>query len=295
MGAHLVEDGWTLPAGEKSFNESGTYAATFQVGPYTDAHGELHLILCDGYAASAEAIQAASLDPILRVHTSMCLFSSLFQVSHERERLVMRLDPEASDFELRLTGVLGRELAPSEVGEYREILRNALAAGMPLEQRTVTVSDFFPNKQWKVLALAGYMLDDPYSGSPGVEEVGPGTFRVTARATTERGSLEARLTLRLRETMEQSRLVFSPLLDRFYGGLDYRSRAVKISDSGRIRHELQTLASEALEYLDGDVIRVHFELIDDAVLASDKKELIRQVLQWYKAHHPIWFRWLEIA
>ena len=294
-GAHLVEDGWVLPTGLKSFNDSGTYAATFLVGPFTDAAGQLHVFLCDGYAASAEAIQAASLDPILRLKTSLCLFSSLFQVSYERERFVMRLDPEAAGFETQLAEVLGRELKPTEVGEYREILRNAREAGMPLEQRTVTVGDFFPNKDWKVLALAGYMLPDPYTASPGVEEVSPGTYRVTARATTERGTLECRLTLRLRETAEQSRLVFSPLLDRFYGGLDFRSRAVKISDSGRIRHELQTLASEALEYMDGDIIRVHFDMVDDAVLPPDKKDLIRQVLGWYKENHPIWFRWLEIA
>jgi hypothetical protein len=70
---------------------------------------------------------------------------------------------------------------------------------------------------------------------------------------------------------------------------------VKVSDSGRIRNELQTLASEALEYFGENGIRVHFDRVDDAVLAPDKKALIREVLAWYKEHHPIWFGWLELA
>jgi hypothetical protein len=34
--------------------------------------------------------------------------------------------------------------------------------------------------------------------------------------------------------------------------------------------------------------------VDDAVLPQDKKELIRQVLRWYKREHPLWFDWLEL-
>jgi len=29
------------------------------------------------------------------------------------------------------------------------------------------------------------------------------------------------------------------------------------------------------------------------VLPRDKQAQIRDVLQWYKANHPIWFEWLE--
>ncbi len=36
----------------------------------------------------------------------------------------------------------------------------------------------------------------------------------------------------------------------------------------------------------------YFESIDDAVLAQDKRELIREVLRWYKQTHPMWFQWL---
>ena len=185
------------------------------------------------------------------------------------------------------------DLSDEEVMTYRGILREAHTAGMPLDARTITVEDFFPKKQWRVLALTGYMLADPYTGAPGVEALGPDRYRVTARAATRRGILEVRCTLRLMEPMEEMRLVFSPLLDRFYAGTDYRARAVKISDSGRIRNELQTLAPEALEYLPGDRIRVHLDRVDDAVLPPDKKELIDEVLRWYKQNHPIWFTWLE--
>ena len=101
--------------------------------------------------------------------------------------------------------------------------------------------------------------------------------------------------LRLLESLAHSRLVFSPLLDRFYAGEDYRSRPVRISDSGRIRNELQTLCSEALDYLDGNGLCVNFGRIDEAVLSADKQDLIRNVITWYRESHPMWFRWLRVC
>jgi len=293
LGAHVVEDGWTLPpTGGRIFTDSGTYAPVFQVGTFEDDEGHTHLFLCDGYAASAEAQQAASLDPVLDLQTSLCLFSSRFEVPWDREPKVMRLDPEADAFPAQLADILGGD---ADVDGYREIIRNARDAGMPVDKRTFTVDDFFPDKQWRVLALAGYMLPDPYTGAPGVEEVRQGVYRATVRAATRLGILEVTLTLRLMEPYEEMRLVFSPLLDRFYGGQDFRTRPVKVSDSGRIRNELQTLASEALEYLPDDRIRVDFGRIDNAVLPEDKKALILEVLHWYKTTHPVWFTWLDIA
>ncbi len=101
------------------------------------------------------------------------------------------------------------------------------------------------------------------------------------------------LTLRATETPPEMRMSFSPLLDRFYAGQDYRSRPVRISDSGRIRNELQTLCAEAIEYLPGDRMMVHLDRLDDQVLPPDKKALIREVLAWYRATHPVWFGWLD--
>jgi len=295
LGVHLVEDGWTLPqTGRQVFTESGTYAPVFRVGPNTDDDGATHLFLCDGYAASAEAMQAASLDPILDLSTSMCLFSSQFKASIEREQHIIGLDPESDDFETELAATLDTELAPDLANAYRASLRSAREALMPVGQRTITADDFFPLKEWRVLALAGYMLPDPYSGNEGVEQVADDRYRVTTRAATRLGVIDATLELRLMEPVEQMRMVFSPLLDRFYSGEDYRDRAVKVSDSGRIRNELQTLCSEAIEYLPDDRMLVRFDLIDDSVLPRDKTELIREVLEWYKANHPIWFRWLEM-
>lgn len=295
LGAHVVEDGWTIPQTEMStFTESGTYAPVFRVGPYIDDGGARHLFLCDGYAATAEAMQAASLDPVLGLTTSMSLFSSRFKVSYDREQLVMRLDPEADDFPARLVDTLGSDVTPDQVEEYRVILRSAREALMPVDKRTLTVDDLFPRKDWRVLALIGYMLPDPYTGATGVEQVADDVWKVTTRAGTRLGVLEVTLSLRLLEPPEEMRMVFSPLLDRFYAGQDHRSRAVKISDSGRIRNELQTLASEAIEYLPNDRMRVRFDWIDEAVLPADKKRLIQEVLAWYKANHSMWFQWLEI-
>jgi hypothetical protein len=295
LGAHLVEDGWELPTGMPAFTESGTYAPQFAVGPYRGADGREHLFILDGYAASAEALQAASLDPVLGTVTSMCLFSPHFEVPWERERTVMRLDPGDPALPQRLAATLGRECSPADLETYRRALRHARRAGLPVHRRTLTADDFFPNKAWDGLALAGFMLPDPYTGSPGVEEISDGVYRVTTVAGSSRGVLRVTLTLRLIESKTESRLVFSPLLDRFYAGQDYRTRPVKISDSGRIRNELQTWCSEALEYLDEDAIRVHLDAVDDAVLPPEKRAFIREVLLWYKANHPIWFHWLEVA
>lgn len=295
LGVHVVEDGWIMPNGRPAFTESGTYAPTFCVGPYKDREGRPHLFLCDGYAATAEAIQAASLDPILGLSTSMSIFTSEFEVSYEREGRIAALDPEAPDFSRRLAEVTALELTPERVDQYRDVLRHARDAGMPVHRNPVTIDDFFPNKRWRGLAVAGYMLPDPYTANPGVEQIEPGRYRVTVRTACDRGVREVTLTLRLMESFAESRLVFSPLLDRFFAGQDYRTRPVKISDSGRIRNELQTWCSEALEFFNDDSIRIHFDRIDDAVLPPEKRDFIRQVLAWYKENHPIWFRWLHIA
>jgi hypothetical protein len=295
LGVDLVEDGWTLPqTNQDVFTESGTYAPVFRVGPYTGDDGATHIFLCDGYAASAEAMQAASLDPVLDLSTSMCLFSSHFKASVEREQHIITLDPESETFDQELEATLESELTPDLASAYRLSLRSAREALMPVDRRTITADDFFPLKEWRVLALAGYLLPDPYSGAQGVEQVADDRYRVTTRAATRLGIIDATLEFRLMEPLEEMRMVFSPLLDRFYSGQDYRERAVKISDSGRIRNELQTLCSEAIEFLPDDRMLVRFDLIDESVLPADKKDLIREVLVWYKANHPIWFTWLEM-
>ncbi len=301
LGVHLVEEGWTLPNGGRAFIDSGTYAPSFLIGPYKDDEGNTHLFFSDGYAASAEALQAASLDPVMGLYTSMSVFSSKFKAPWDREKDLMGLDPDAESFKSRLGGILGQEPTDEQVETYRGIIRQAADAAMPLDKATVTVDDFFPRKKWRVLAVSGYMLPDPYTAAPGVEPVSrageetPRSYQVTVASATRQGVVEVTLQLRLMEEMEQSRLVFSPLLDRFFAGEDFRKRPVKISDSGRIRNELQTWASEALEFFGDDGIRIHFDQIDDAVMSKEKRELIRDVLVWYKENHPIWFQWLDIA
>jgi hypothetical protein len=80
----------------------------------------------------------------------------------------------------------------------------------------------------------------------------------------------------------------------WFAWLEIKSRAVKVSDSGRIRNELQTICSQALEYTD-DTIRIHFDRIEPDVMPVEKQAVVREVLAWYKKHHPVWFAWLEIA
>jgi hypothetical protein len=294
-GVHLVEDGWKAPSGLAVFTDSGTYAPTFLVGSWKDHAGATHVFLCDGYAATAEAMQAASLSDVLDVRSTMSLFSPTFERPVDVEGRLMQLDPSAPDFAQRLGALIGgQELEAGRVRTYAEAIREAAASNMPLGKQVLHADDFLPDKDWRVLASVGYIGDDPYTGAPGVTQVADRIYRVTTRLATRQASSRITFILRLMETFEETRQVFSPLLVRFLSGVDHTTRPVKVSDSGRIRNELQTIIPQALEH-DGDRIRVHFERINELVLPRDKQATIRQVLAWYKVNHPVWFDWLELV
>ena len=295
LGVHLVEDGWICPSGLPAFSDSGTYAPTYLVGTWNDEAGAPHAFLCDGYAASAEAVQAASLSKALDVDVTMALYSPRFEGPMKDEYRLMRLDPEAGDFVEELTRLLGKgSLPPEQVAYYRECLREKTTAHLPESDRVIRADDFFPEKVWRVLAASGYIGADPYTGLPGVTRLTDDTYAVTTQVATRGAGLVVRFVFRFLAPLEQMRLIFSPLLERFIAGEDFRRRAVKVSDSGRIRNELQTLCSQALEYRD-DTILIHFDRIEPDVMPEAKQKIVREVLTWYKHHHPVWFSWLEIA
>jgi hypothetical protein len=294
LGVHLIEDDWELPTGHKAFTESGTYAPTFLIGTWEDSNKERHLFMADGYAASAEAIQASSLCPILELDASLAVLTSRFKLSYERESQIMHLDPDAQDFSPKLSDIFDKELDDETIQLYRDDIILARDAGIPLEKRTICIDDFLPEKKWRVMAISGYMCPDPYTGAPGIKKLSDDTYEVTVRLSTRKGDKRITFTLRLLETFEVSRLVFNPLLNRFMRGEDYKDRAVKISDSGRIRNELQTLCSEALEHFGTNGIKVHFDRIATDVISLEDQKTLRDILSWYKENHPIWFSWLEL-
>jgi hypothetical protein len=294
LGVHLVEEGWKAPSGHAIFNDSGTYAPTFLVKSWIDTSGAPHVFLCDGYAATAEAMQAGSLSEVLDVDSTMTVLSSTFELPHDDEYRLMR-ESEAPDFTQRLAKAGGAEWAtPERLEDYTSAVRDAKTSNIPLARRALRADDFLPEKEWRVLACVGYMCDDPYTGAPGVEDLGGGRYKVTTRLATRQASSRIAFTFRLKENLDEARMVFSPLLVRFMNGTDWTQRAVKVSDSGRIRNELQTLVSQAISY-SGEKMRVDFSRIDPRVLPVEKQQLIRQVLAWYKASHPVWFEWLELA
>ncbi|MFO0583426.1 MAG: hypothetical protein U0229_14240 [Anaeromyxobacter sp.] len=295
LGVHLVEDGWKTPSGVEVFTDSGTYAPTFLVGAWKDAAGAQHVFLCDGYAATAEAMQASSLSEVLDVDATMACFSPSFELPCQEEGKLMLLDPDAPDFAKRVAEIHGGvPLDDGKVKDYADAIREAEQSNMPLGRRVLRADDFLPEKSWKVLASLGYMCLDPYTGVEGVRDLGGGRYAVTTRLATRNASSLITFTLKLMEPFDEMRHVFSPLLVRFLSGVDFSKRAVKISDSGRIRNELQTMFSQALEH-DGEHIRVHFDRVDDKVMPKEKQARIREVLLWYKADHPVWFEWLELA
>lgn len=295
LGVHLVEDGWQTPSGFAVFTDSGTYAPTFLVGSWKDAAGATHVFLCDGYAATAEAMQAASLSEVLDVDCSMALFSPSFDQPCRVEGQLMQLDPAAPEFARHVAELLGgHDVETGRVRSYAEAIREAAACNLPLARSALRPGDFLPEKHWHVLASTAYICDDPYTGSNGVTQLADGVYRVTTRLATRRATSRMSFTFRLMEPLASARHVFSPLLVRFMSGVDHTTRPVKISDSGRIRNELQTMLSQALEH-DGDTVRVHFDRLDEQVVPRENQEIIRRVLTWYRANHPVWFRWLDIA
>ena len=295
LGVHLVEDGWKAPSGFEVFTDSGTYAPTFLIGSWEDEAGDTHVFLCDGYAATAEAMQAASLAEVLDVDASMALFSPGFEFPCGTEGRVMALDPGRPDFAQRMREALGgRDVEAGRVFSYAEAIREARDCNVPTGRSVLGPGDFVPEKNWQVLASTGYVCDDPYTGTAGVTRVDDGVYKVTTRLAAHEASSRITFTFRLMEPLDTARHVFSPLLVRFMSGVDHTTRPVKISDSGRIRNELQTMFPRALEH-DGDVIRLHFNRLDDKVVPRDKQETIRKVLEWYRANHPVWFDWLEIG
>ncbi|MEW5738170.1 MAG: hypothetical protein AB1938_04555 [Myxococcota bacterium] len=294
LGVHLVEEGWVSPTGLPVFTDSGTYAPTFLVKSWKDQAGAPHVFLCDGYAATAEAMQSASLSEVLDVDSTMTVLSPTFDLPHDQEYALMRLDASAKDFAQQVAKVVGADKATEAlVTHYRDAILEAETSNIPTQKRALKATDFVPGKRWAVLACTGAICDDPYTGMKGVEDLGDGRFRVTTQLATHAASSRITFTLKLKDSLPESKLVFSPLLVRFMSGEDFKARPVKISDSGRIRNELQTLISQALEF-DGDRIRVHFERIDEKVLPKQHQALIQDVLRWYKKHHPVWFDWLEL-
>ncbi|MBK9063911.1 MAG: hypothetical protein IPL89_12065 [Acidobacteria bacterium] len=295
LGVHLVEDGWKAPSGLEVFTDSGTYAPTFLIGSWADKAGETHVFLCDGYAATAEAMQAASLADVLDVDASMSLFSPGFDFPCGAEGRLMALDPDNSDFAQRVREVVGgRDVQVGRISSYADAIREARACNVPTGRAALRPGDFVPAKNWRVLASTGYICDDPYTGTPGVTRVADGVYKVTTKLAAHQASSLVTFTFRLMEPLDTARHVFSPLLVRFMSGVDYTTRPVKVSDSGRIRNELQTMLTQALEH-DGDTIRIHFDRIDDKVVPRDKQKTIRKVLEWYRENHPAWFSWLEIG
>jgi hypothetical protein len=294
LGVHVVDEGWVAPTGLPVFTDSGTYAPTHLVKQWTDEHGEVHAFLVDGYAATAEAMQAASLSEVLDVESSMTVLSPTFNLPHDQEYALMRLSPDATDFGAQVSKALGHD-ATSEFGaHYQSAIREAQTSNIPLHKRSLKAVDLVPGKSWSVLSCTGAICDDPYTGMKGVEDLGGGRYRVTTALATHAASSRITFTFRLMESLEESKLVFSPLLVRFMSGSDWTTRPVKISDAGRIRNELQTLVSQALEY-DEDKIIVHFSRVDEKVLPQHSQDIIRRALHWYKTEHPVWFGWLELV
>src|SRR5512143_1099484 len=143
QGVHLVDDGWKAPSGVPVFTDSGTYAPTFLVGSWKDEAGATHVFLCDGYAATAEAMQASSLSEVLDVDCSMALFSPSFEQPCHVEGKLMQLDPASRECPRKVAELLGgREVEAGRVRSYAEAIREAASSNVPLGRPALRPDDF---------------------------------------------------------------------------------------------------------------------------------------------------------
>src|SRR5262245_52357034 len=148
-GVHLVEDGWKTPSGLAVFTDSGTYAPTFLVGSWTHSAGATHVFLTDGYAATAEALQAASLADVLDVHSTMSLFSPSFELPGDVEGRLMQLDPSAPEFAQRLTALIGgQQVDAGKVGTYAEAIQEAAVTDVAVGKPVLRADDFMAEAYW---------------------------------------------------------------------------------------------------------------------------------------------------
>ena len=242
------------PSGIEVFTDSGTYAPTFLVGSWKDDAGETHVFLCDGYAATAEAMQAASLvggarrrrlDGDVLARASSCRATPRDSSCSST--------PTAPDFAQRVRGAVRR--ARGRRGRSSSTRRRSARPRPPTCRSAGRVAARRRLPAREELAGAGVASATSATtrtpGRAGVTRVADGVYRVTTRLATRQASSRITFTFRLMEPLEKARHVFSPLLVRFMSGVDHTTRPVKISDSGRIRNELQTMLSQALEH-DGE-------------------------------------------
>lgn len=105
--------------------------------------------MVDGYAVSAEAMQAASLSGILGLNVSLAVFSSKFKLPYDKDAAAMKLDPQDNNFGTRLEQDLFETDVPPEMIEiYRNSIMEAKNAEISLKPRTINAGNLIAAKKW---------------------------------------------------------------------------------------------------------------------------------------------------
>ena len=283
------------PASRPSPSRAPTPRPTM-IGPY-EQDGERHLFLCDGYAASAEAIQAASLAPMLGL-VAVCLplhldlrgariTASGWSWGSIRTR---------TDFPAHLAEVLGREVDTTPCARFRAMIDDARQAGIPLQQAIGRGRRLLPREEVGRAGRVGLHVPRPLLR-------GRRESRRWSRGLLPGDGAAGRLARRqadhlhpaVMETLAQSWLVFNPLLSRFMGGEDYEHRPVRSPTRAGSATSCRPSAPRRWSSSAGPhpgPLRPHPARGDPAARHQVK---LREILRWYKKHHPIWFAWLDIA
>ena len=288
------------PPASPVFTDSGTYAPTFLVGSWKDDAEATHVFLVRRLRgdrrgdAGGQPLRRAR-RPRARWRCSRPSFDAARATSRRR---LMQLDPAAPDFAASGSATLigGRDVEAGTVRDYAEAIRGRGGVQHAARQAACcSADDFLPEKDWRVLASVGYMCDDPYTGAPGVTQVADDAYRVTTRLATRKASSLITFTLRLMESLETTRQVFSPLLVRFLSGVDHTTRPVQ---DLRLRAHPQRAADDdpagarARRRPHPGPLRADQRDGDAARQAGGDP---RRARSGTRRNHPVWFDWLDLA
>jgi len=195
--------------------------AHFLVGSWKDGAGATHVFLCDGYAATAEAMQAASLSDVLEVHSTMSLFSPTFELPVDAEGRLMQLDPSAPDFAERLKTLIGgRDI---DAGTCAPTGRHPRGGGLEHAARQAGAArrDFLRRRAGRCSRASATCARTPTRARPASRRWA--TVPIVSARCWRRGRPRAGSPSRCGSWRASRRRaqVFSPLLVRFLSGVDH--------------------------------------------------------------------------
>ena len=274
--------------GLEVFTSSGTYAPNFMVGLYIAKDGEIHYLINAGYAAQAESLQGLYAAVSSGRESIMQSLLKEFPLPMEMELEILKLDPKDENFSEKLDAIIVKDIARAEEiqakiknveesenmtfesyvkSRIQLVNQSGYMAGKPMGFADTLLNPEQASKT-PVVAVDGFMSDDPYSNNAGVL-IAQDTVVVKTRISVkdDKGAIHSTTTnFVLSPIVEEengSPYAFSfpeakamPLLERFLAkGWDSKQYEFKNKHAGQIKTYLNTNLYNAISSSsDGKII-----------------------------------------